>query len=71
MVTNFSSIALDDAVHVSGVEHGLLDDLVRGNVDLFICIRVEVRLLLHRVDLPVALFDVSEQRRVWLANVIK
>lgn len=61
MVMNSSSFALDDAVHISGVEHGLLDDLVRGNVDLFICIRVEVRLLLHRVDLPVALLDVSEQ----------
>lgn len=49
---------LDNAVHISSVEHGLLDDLVRRNVDLFICIRVEVRLLLHRVDLPVALLFV-------------
>lgn len=53
---------LNNAVHVSGVEHGLLDDLVRRNVDLFVFIRMEVCFLLHWVDLPVSLFVRS---KIW------
>lgn len=48
-------LLLNNAVHISSVEHGLLDDLVCRDVDLFVLIRMEVCFLLHWVDLPVSL----------------